>query len=58
MAKTYEAVVGLNYITAKGEVRVEAGTRIDDLPAKSAAWLLDQGLIAPVATKTTKGGEG
>lgn len=45
MAKTYEAVVGLNYPTAKGEARVEAGKTIEDLPAKSAQWLLEQGLI-------------
>lgn len=43
--KTYTAVVGLNYPTAKGEVRVEAGEPCLDLPTKSVAWLRDQGLI-------------
>jgi hypothetical protein len=45
MAKTYTATVGMNYPTAKGEARVEAGDSFSDLPAKSASWLLDQGCI-------------
>lgn len=44
---TYIARVGLNYPTAKGEARAEAGDKITDLPAKSVAWLRDQGLIEP-----------
>jgi hypothetical protein len=47
--KTYIARVGLNYPTAKGEARVEAGGKITDLPAKSAAWLREQGLIEDAA---------
>lgn len=45
MAKTYEAVVGLNFTSAKGEVRVEPGERTSEIPTKSTAWLLEQGLI-------------
>lgn len=66
MAKTtstYTALVGLNYTTAKGEVRVEAGKPCPDLPQRSVAWLLEQGLITdaapakakPAATETTPG---
>lgn len=44
-AKTYTALVGLNYPTAKGEARAEAGDVVSDLPTKSVAWLRDQGLI-------------
>lgn len=43
----YVARVGLNYPTAKGEARAEAGEKITDLPAKSAGWLREQGLIEP-----------
>ena len=41
----YTAAVGLNYPTAKGEARVEAGDVVTDLPSKSISWLRDQGLI-------------
>lgn len=60
MAKTttYIARVGLNYPTAKGEVRVEAGEKVTDLPAKSAAWLRDQGLIEPADGKKAEPAEG
>jgi hypothetical protein len=43
--KTYVALVGLNYPTAKGAVRVEAGDVCVDLPAKSVSALLSQGAI-------------
>lgn len=43
--KTYTALVGINYPTAKGEARVEAGGKVSDLPAKSVSWLLANGLI-------------
>lgn len=43
--KTYTALVGINYPTAKGEARVEAGEKVTDLPAKSVSWLLANGLI-------------
>jgi hypothetical protein len=60
MAKTttYIARVGLNYPTAKGEVRIEAGEKITDLPAKSAAWLRDQGLIESADGKNADPVEG
>lgn len=45
-AKTYTALVGINYPSAKGEARVEAGEVVTDLPAKSISWLLSEGLIA------------
>lgn len=38
---TYKALTGLDYAGK----RVEAGTIIDDLPSRSIAWLLEQGLI-------------
>ena len=44
-SKDYVATVGLNYPTAAGEVRVEAGDSLSDLPAKSVSWLLDGGYI-------------
>lgn len=55
MAKTYEALVGLNYTTAKGEVRAEAGDRLEALPQKSVAWLLEQGLIREAGKAGGKG---
>lgn len=60
MAKTttYIARVGLNYPTAKGEARVEAGEKVTDIPAKSASWLVEQGLIQPVDTKKPAASEG
>jgi hypothetical protein len=44
-SKEYVATVGLNYPTASGEARVEAGATVSDLPAKSVSWLLDGGYI-------------
>lgn len=44
-SKTYITTVGINYPTAKGEVRVEAGEKVSDLPAKSIPWLRENGLI-------------
>lgn len=38
---TYMAMTGLDY----GDKRVEAGELVSDLPTKSVAWLLEQGLI-------------
>lgn len=55
MPKTYEAVVGLNFTTAKGEARVEPGERTSEIPTKSAGWLLEQGLIcAPGKSPATE----
>lgn len=57
--ETHIALVGMNYTTAKGEVRVEAGEACPDLPAKSVGWLKSQGFIqaktkaAPVESDTT-----
>jgi hypothetical protein len=45
MADTYTATVGLNYPTAAGDARIEAGAQVSDLPASSVNWLLSQGLI-------------
>ena len=39
------AVVGINYPTATGEKRVEAGERVSDLPSRSVPWLLESGSI-------------
>ena len=38
---TYMAMTGIDY----GNKRVEAGELVSDLPTKSVAWLLEQGLI-------------
>lgn len=51
--QTFIARVGLNYPTANGEARVEAGEKITDLPAKSVAWLRDQGLIEAAGKSAT-----
>lgn len=41
MAK-YRILIGMDYPPGK---RAEAGDIVDDLPAKSAGWLLEQGCI-------------
>ena len=46
-AREYEVLTGLNYPTANGEVRVEPGKVVSDLPAKSVSWLLAEGHIKP-----------
>ena len=47
---SYVAKVGLNYLTQAGQARrAEPGEVINDLPAKSLPWLLEQGLIEPAA---------
>jgi len=38
---TYMAMTGIDY----GNKRVETGELVSDLPTKSVAWLLEQGLI-------------
>ncbi len=45
MAVKYLVLTGLSYPTPKGEVRVEPGETVEDLPKKSAEWLLRQGHI-------------
>jgi hypothetical protein len=49
---TYKALVGLDYAGK----RIEAGQTVDDIPAKSVAWLVEQGLISQVSapSKTEK----
>lgn len=44
--QAYEVLKGLSYYdnTARGEV----GDIVTDLPAKSIAWLIEQGCIKPV----------
>lgn len=43
---SYKVLVGLDY----GDKRVEAGEVVADIPAKSVAWLKEQGMIEEVAT--------
>lgn len=38
---SYKVLVGMDY----GDKRVEAGDVVSDIPAKSVAWLKEQGLI-------------
>lgn len=50
MAKTAKptgivALVGLDYRTPSGDVRVEAGEACDDAPEAAMKWLKAQGLI-------------
>lgn len=47
---TYKALVGLDYAGK----RVEAGKTVDDIPARSVSWLLEQNLIEKVAGATDK----
>ena len=41
----FRALVGMNY----ADRRVEPGEIVSDIPETSIAWLLEQGLIEPVA---------
>ena len=43
----YEVLKGLSYYDNRA--RGEVGDIVDDLPAESIAWLLEQGCIKPVA---------
>lgn len=45
MAKTYRALVGINYPTKGGEKRAEPGDVVSDLPAKSVQWLQAGGYV-------------
>lgn len=61
----YRAVRGLRYPTnpaAKREnwqmKRVQPGEVVDDIPARSVAWLLQRGYIAPVGDEIESGQEG
>ncbi len=44
--KAYEVLKGLSYYC--NTARAEVGDVVDDLPADSIAWLLEQGCIKPV----------
>lgn len=46
-AGAYKAVVGFNYPTASGEVRVEPGQVVTDIPERSISWLVRDGVITP-----------
>jgi len=43
--RTFVALVGLDYMAGGKPVRVEAGKKADNIPARSVSWLLQQGLI-------------
>lgn len=45
----YRVLRGIAY----GKIRAEAGDVVSDIPASSAEWLLEQGIVEPV-TKPTK----
>lgn len=47
-AGAYKVLIGLNYPTASGEVRVEPGKVVTDIPERSIAWLTRSGAIVPV----------
>jgi hypothetical protein len=42
----YKVLVGLDYAGKRAEV----GSIVDDIPSRSVAWLLDQGLIEKADT--------
>lgn len=44
-AKRYRALVGMSYPTPKGEVDIDAGAIVTDLPPGDIQTLLDQGCI-------------
>lgn len=44
----YRVLVGLNYPAAGLDKRAEADDIVEDLPAKSVPWLLQDGYIEPV----------
>lgn len=48
----YKVLVGIDYAGKRAEV----GTFVDDIPTKSASWLLEQGILeaAPADTKPAK----
>lgn len=43
---------GIDYPTKTGPKRAEPGEVVDDVPARSVAWLVDLGYLEPVATST------
>jgi len=46
-AASYRVLRGVNYPTAAGEARAEAGTVVTDLPDDAIEWLLADGVIEP-----------
>jgi len=47
----YKVLRGIDYLNK----RAEAGSVVDDIPAKSTVWLLEQGIIEPAKlTEDTK----
>ena len=41
--------IGIDYTTADGPKRAEAGDKVADIPQTSRPWLIAQGVITPVA---------
>lgn len=46
----YKVLRGITY----GNSRAEVGAVVSDIPAKSAAWLLEQGIIEPADSPKSK----
>lgn len=44
----YKVNVGINYPPEK---RAEPGDVVDDIPEKSLPWLLEEGIVEPVASE-------
>jgi hypothetical protein len=49
--RMYAVVVGIDYKTPLGEKRANPGDRVDDIPAKSVRWLLEQGAITEISKR-------
>ncbi|TWE30212.1 hypothetical protein [Prauserella muralis] len=47
-AKKFRVLTGMNFRVGGRERRAEPGEIRDDIPAKSRAWLLEQGHIEPL----------
>lgn len=47
---SYRVLIGIDY----KETRAEPGDVVTDLPKNSATWMLEQGIIERVATRTTE----
>lgn len=47
---SYRVLIGIDY----KDQRAEPGDVVTDLPKNSATWMLDQGIIEPVATSKTE----
>lgn len=54
-AGRFRVMAGLNYPAGGVNVRAEAGAVVDDLPAESVPWLLEQGYVEPVDDAPGKG---